>query len=500
MDSNVIIMGGGLGGLFCGAFLAKEGVKVCVVEKNDTVGGGLQSYRRFGSVFDTGMHVIGGMQPGGNVRRMCDYLGIWDEVKVKDVDPMHTDEIYYACEDKTYVLAKGKDAYVQALSKEFPDQKENLERYVDAVFALADEIELFNLKPGASGYLKEYSEDFSISASGFIAKYISDKRLRSIVAYLNALYGGSGLTTPAYVHAVMSALYIKGASRFAGSSSLFAETLADFIRRNGGEVISGDGVAKIITDKRHITEIITSKGLHLNADRYISDIHPCTLFTLFADPSALTKAYRDRLNAMPNTYSAFTLNIKLKSESFRYMNYSGFYLSDYDDIWDLCSCEKEWPRGFLYMTPPDLQQGEWATRLSITAPMTWETVKKWEDTTVGRRGEEYLQWKRSCADKLLSMMESRYPGFRDCIEAMDISSPLTIRDYYGVKEGAMSGFKKDYSNMMESMLPVFTKVDNLLLTGQNCNLHGFCGVPLTAINTCEAILGKNYLIDKLNGK
>jgi hypothetical protein len=29
-------------------------------------------------------------------------------------------------------------------------------------------------------------------------------------------------------------------------------------------------------------------------------------------------------------------------------------------------------------------------------------------------------------------------------------------------------------------------------------LHGFCGVPLTAIKTCEAILGMNYIIDKIN--
>jgi hypothetical protein len=52
--------------------------------------------------------------------------------------------------------------------------------------------------------------------------------------------------------------------------------------------------------------------------------------------------------------------------------------------------------------------------------------------------------------------------------------------------------------MTLSQLPVVTKVKNLLLTGQNNNLHGFCGVPLTAINTCEAILGQNYVINKIN--
>ena len=62
----------------------------------------------------------------------------------------------------------------------------------------------------------------------------------------------------------------------------------------------------------------------------------------------------------------------------------------------------------------------------------------------------------------------------------------------------MCGFSKDYKNMMLSQLPGVTKSENLLLTGKNNNLKGFCGVPLTAINTVEAILGRNYIINKIN--
>ena len=86
MDKSVIIIGGGLGGLFTGAILSKEGVKVTVLEKNATVGGGLQSFVRFGEIFDTGMHVIGGMQEGGNIRRICNYLGILEKINIMDVD------------------------------------------------------------------------------------------------------------------------------------------------------------------------------------------------------------------------------------------------------------------------------------------------------------------------------------------------------------------------------------------------------------------------------
>ncbi|MDD5910854.1 MAG: NAD(P)/FAD-dependent oxidoreductase, partial [Bacteroidales bacterium] len=127
-------------------------------------------------------------------------------------------------------------------------------------------------------------------------------------------------------------------------------------------------------------------------------------------------------------------------------------------------------------------------------------VKKWENTTVGHRGEEYEKWKEECSETLLDMIEEMFPNIRDCILEINTASPLTIRDYYGVKEGSMCGFSKDWKNITASQVPVVTKVKNLLMTGQNCNGHGFCGVPLTAINTCEVILGRNYVLDRINNK
>ena len=85
-NKSVVIIGAGLGGLFCGAILAKEGYDVTILEKNATIGGGLQSFRRFGETFDTGMHVVGGMRHGGNIWRICRYLGIVDRVRLLDVD------------------------------------------------------------------------------------------------------------------------------------------------------------------------------------------------------------------------------------------------------------------------------------------------------------------------------------------------------------------------------------------------------------------------------
>ena len=91
---DIVVIGGGLGGLMTGALLAKEGFRVTVLEKNHIIGGGLQCFHRHGSIFETGMHILGGFMPGGTLHKICAYLGIIDQDVVQvvlvlaDLDPV----------------------------------------------------------------------------------------------------------------------------------------------------------------------------------------------------------------------------------------------------------------------------------------------------------------------------------------------------------------------------------------------------------------------------
>ncbi len=494
--NTAIIIGGGLGGLFTGAILAKEGMQVTVLEKNATAGGGLQTFRRFGEKFDTGMHVIGGMQPGGNIWRICEYLGIADKVALKDVDDDCTDSLYFAEDKTTYRIRKGKEGFVASLAEYFPEERDNLKAYVNAVFDITDSVDLFNLRPSTEQF-KIHSEDFTMAADAFVAKYIKNDKLRSVVSYMNPLYGGRHDETPAFIHAIITTLYIKGASRFIGGSDRFADLLTAVIEEAGGTVITGDGVEWIEVNDRHVDYVRTHKGHEYTGDCYISAIHPCTLLKLMPE-KALPKAYRTRLDSIPNSYSAFSVYIKLKPDTFPYTNSSEYYMTRYEKIWSFGDKNEEWPLGFLFMTPPEDNQGEYASKVLITAPMRFDEVKQWEDTTVGHRGKEYEAWKEEKTQQLLAKVEDMHPGFNACVDKINASSPLTIRDFYGVKDGALSGYSKDCHNLVLSQVPVVTKISNLYLTGQNNNLHGFCGVPLTAINTAEAILGTNFILNKIN--
>ena len=56
MKYDIAIIGSGLGGLTCGAMLAKSGKRVIVLEQHNIVGGCATCFKRKGMLIDAGLH------------------------------------------------------------------------------------------------------------------------------------------------------------------------------------------------------------------------------------------------------------------------------------------------------------------------------------------------------------------------------------------------------------------------------------------------------------
>lgn len=497
MEKTVVIVGGGLGGLFTGALLSKENYSVTVLEKNMVIGGGLQCFSFHGIPFETGMHIIGGFMPGGNLNMICSYLGILDKLSIKHTDEDAIDSITYGEDGKTYILPRGKEKFTSYLQMLFPEEADNIQRYMDALYALSQEVDLFYLRPGSNEFFN-HSEEFIMATDTFIAKYVDDPRLRDLLAYMSPMYGGIAGMTPAFIHAMINVLYINGSSQFEGGSQQLAILLEMVIESNGGKVIAGDPVEHITIEDKLVRKVTTSSGKEYTADWYISSVHPEVLFKL-TGAEAFPKAYYNRISSIPNSYSAFTLYIKFKPACQPYINHPRYYQECYGDVWKIGEYNEEsFPKAFMYLTPPMNGQNDWAEKMIVNCIMPFSAVKQWENTRVGHRGEGYKKWKANMMNKILDKLNILHPGFSDSIDFVMASSPLTIRDYYGSKDGSLYGHMCDCKNLLQSQMPIVTKVRNLLLTGQNVNLHGICGVPLTAIETAEAIVGRNEILEKIN--
>ena len=481
-----IIIGGGIGGLVTGALLAKEGYQVTVLEKNAIIGGGLQTFKRHDVSFPTGMHIFGGFRKDGNLRKIFGYLGVMDEISLHLTDEDASDVVTMVDEGETYCLPQGKERFITYLSKKFPAEKENIKKYINRLFELSEEEDLFYLREASADHLS-HSDDFLGSVNQLRDQYITDLKLKSLLTYLNPLFGGDPQTTPAYIHALLSTLHINGTFQFVGESQQMADALAKVIKNAGGQVLANEEVVKIDVENHQVTSILTSKGHRYQAEYYISDVHPDVLLRII-DSQAFSTAFKSRIQSVPETTSSFKVYIKFKDKAFPYQNHAHFCLSDTDD----------WPQSVMFVTPPVPQQNEFAETMVIISQMDFGKVKQWEETHVGHRGEGYEQWKQEMTEKMLDFIERLYPDFRNHIEFAFASSPLTIRDYYGNKEGSNYGFQKDSNNLMLSQMSVSTKVKNLFLTGQNVNIHGLCGVSLTAIETAEVLVGRNVIVRKIN--
>jgi len=127
---DVAIIGAGLGGLVSAVILSKEGKKVVLVEKGKHLGGSLQGFSRQGVFFDTGGHYVGGMEPGQNLYRYLNYLGVADKLNIERMDEDGFDRIIFGRQQKEYAYAQGFDNFVEKMSEDFPEHRNEIQNYI----------------------------------------------------------------------------------------------------------------------------------------------------------------------------------------------------------------------------------------------------------------------------------------------------------------------------------------------------------------------------------
>ncbi|MDR2840885.1 MAG: NAD(P)/FAD-dependent oxidoreductase [Paludibacter sp.] len=490
---DVIIAGSGLGGLICGYILAKNGYKIAIFEKNPQIGGCLQTFKRNGVTFDTGMHYIGSMDEGQILHRFFKYLNLLDDVKLSRLDTNGYEVINFA--GKEYRFANGSENFVKTLAEQFPDNEEEIRTYLQQISKIAESSPLYNLHQINSDTFIN-TQYAMTSVNEFIENITKNPLLQNILAGNMPLYAGVKDKTPIYVMALINNFFIQSAFRIVGGSDSIANSLAKSIETFGGKIFRNAEIDEFLCNETKMTQIRLTNGKMFDADYFISNIHPEPTLAKIHSPLIRT-AYRQRISSIENTISNFTLFVKFKENSVKYLNFN-YYYYDCKSIWNTDDYDTEnFPQIYLYMHQAVAENQEFAQSAQIITYMPYAEVSKWDKTTVGKRGADYEQFKKDKAEKIIDKLTERFPDFRSSIEEYYTCSPLTYRDYTGTVAGSMYGILRDKNFPLQTRISQRTKIPNFFFTGQNINSHGILGVTIGAIITSAEIVDANLIINEI---
>lgn len=494
---DVVIAGGGLGGLLCAVILAKNGKKVCVLEKNKQAGGCLQTFSVQKKVFDSCVHYIGGLGDGHTLNRIFRYAGIIDKLELKAFDPNGFDRIAFGAEPETYPQAVGTENFIDQLSGLFPAEKTSLQEYIALLSGVTQRFPMYHLRNG-DGSGKELVTGLELEET--IARISSNPKLRSILLGNNLLYAGVRGKTPFYVHALVMESYLHSAHKVVPGSSQITKFLVQQLRHFGGELHRNMTVSHFDDKDGRLVCAVTEQNEQFYAADFIAAIHPALLSGMLNN-SLLRPAFHQRIAAIEQTTSSFMVNLVLKPGALKYQEYNLYWHADEHILAEVHS--NEWPASYALYYGEDVDYPGYADRLSILTYMPFALVEPWEETQnvtahPGERGVEYQSFKNKFADELINKVGERLPGLSELIVARSIATPLTYRDYTGTPEGAMYGIQKDVRAGGRNAINTRTRIPNLFLTGQNVNLHGVLGVSITAVLTAGELLGVDELLAKIN--
>ena len=499
MKFDVIILGSGLGGLLSAVILAKEGKKVAILEQNKQVGGCLQTFSFDKKVFDSCVHYVGALDEGQTQNRIFKYVGIMDKLKLKQLDKNCFDEIIFGNETTAYPQAQGLNNFVEQLQQQFPEEKQALQNYIALLRKTGDSFPLYTLKQGDES-AKSWIIEEEVSTT--LEKITQNKLLQNVLTGNNLLYAGERGKTPFFVHALVTKSYIDSAYKLDGGTSQIAKHLWKQLQNHGGVIFTNEKVASLITENGIITKAITENGNAYFAQQFIANVHPKKVLE-WIDSPLIKPIYRKRINDARNSISSFMINIVFQAKTIPYQNHNTYWNKTRDSFAAIQQKDDEWPMNYALYFGEDKKNPGYADTLAILTYDTIDAFDNWEDThnrtaKQSERDADYHEYKEEKAQLLLETVAERYPEIKKQIKSFKIATPLTFRDYMGTADGSMYGIMPEVNRISQTKIPSITKIPNLFLTGQNTGLHGVLGVSISAINTCGAILGHDYLLTKIN--
>ncbi|HWQ79110.1 MAG TPA: NAD(P)/FAD-dependent oxidoreductase [Anaerovoracaceae bacterium] len=436
MTKSIVIIGAGMGGLSAGIYGQLNGFHTRVYEANYRPGGQCTSWKRGEYTFDTCIHHLMGCSPDLKMNRF------WREIGALPTELVYTKECVsvMAPDGRVFYDYYDPDALEKHLLELSPQDRDVIREYVNGIretakYDLMGDMAMGNI-PGMFAHLPAVIKNikyFRINMKDFAMRF-KDPFLQKAFPLL--IYSNS--TLPVFLHLMRHA---SGCHRDiawpVGASTAFVEGIVDRYKALEGRLTCRKKVEKIITADGRAVGVRLEDGTEDFADYVISNADGRkTLLEMLEG-----KYMDDRLRsycAEPDDLTEFALTV---------------YLGVARDL------SEEPSSMIMLLDQPVVIGGEEFTSLEMQsygfdktmAPEGKGVIKVefrssysyWKKLSGNR--EEYEAEKQRVAEQVTGLLERRFPGIKDQVEAVDVSTILTWERFMGGTHGFANTPKKPIS-------------------------------------------------------
>ncbi len=447
MKYDVIVIGGGLGGLTAGAKLAREGKKVLLIEQHSQPGGCATTFKRGDFTLEVGLHEMDGPSPRDMKTRIFNDLDIFNNVEFIKVP-----EFYRFINGRYSVtIPHEPEIATERLSGLFPDETDGIKSYFD---------QLLNPKKRSADTPQQ---DKSIGE--FLDSVIGNDDLKLILlGNLGYFHDDPYSLSLAYYSAAQSSYFSGGASYIRGGSQKLSDYLAGYIKNHGGEVFLSHVVTGIMTHDNKATGISFRKKSEpgsLLMEAVADDIIANNAVPNVAELLPLEKGSELRRETRDLRPGASLLTIYLGfNKPLKELGHNYYSTSVFDSsIKSMADILKNnngdfSMRSFIFVDYGQINSDLAPEGKSVGAVCCVDYLKEWEDL----ERNEYKAKKERVVSVFIERLEKIIPGIKNVIEYYEAGTSSTVKRYTLNPGGAVYGFAQTPSR---KVFDSFKALDNL---------------------------------------